>query len=108
MSSRSDTAAADGSTAEYHAIGWTPESGKSHADTATTATGGNPTRQASPRRPVSHKAAATSPRNRPATALAAVASAAISTTTTARSRGRTGGPAGSSPPVGQANTASRV
>jgi hypothetical protein len=64
-----------GITADPKAIGWRPENGKSHAQRAITATGGRPRAYAAGRRPPSQSAAATTPRNRPATGLDRVARA---------------------------------
>ena len=64
-------------------IGCVPENGNSHAERATTATGGRPIAYAPGRRLFRNSAAATSPRNSPATGLLAVASAAQGAATAA-------------------------
>ena len=64
-------------------IGCVPEKGNSHADRATTATGGRPMAYAPGRRLFRNSAAATTPRNSPATGLLAVASAAHGAATAA-------------------------
>ncbi|MGC0376673.1 hypothetical protein RKD28_004189 [Streptomyces sp. SAI-229] len=57
-------------------IGWVPENGNSHADTATTALGARPSAHAPGRRFCRNRATATRPTNSPATGEAMVASAA--------------------------------
>ncbi|GHG76094.1 hypothetical protein GCM10018980_73810 [Streptomyces capoamus] len=63
-------------TTEPIPIGWVPENGNSHADTATTADGASPSAHAPGRRFCRNSAAATRPTNSPATGEAMVASAA--------------------------------
>src|SRR4051812_20698210 len=72
-----------GSITEPIVIGWVPETGTGHAETATTAVGASPRAQAPGRRFCRNSAAATRPTKRPATGDAMVASAASGAATRA-------------------------